>query len=719
MVVPGEPKTLQCRECGTAASGIESRCSSCGALTGLLQPGQYFYWRRFLLKECLRAGTRLISWKVRDEIEKEECMLSEYVGTGVLSQQQQHDFVEYAAGFAQLKDFVEPPRYAFTFRGRPFIVKNWAPRRTLRDLAAGGGVSEEKASSVFFTLLQHLECLHKLDPPLFLGPASLADISVADDGSLRFWSVTSPHLQDSHQIGPLDDMRTIARLACQLLIGGSSEGVSERPVARWQERVQAANDAGFAAAVECLICGIPAPENAARIFELAGLVRQGTQLLQEKMLDQACARLESAARIAYTPRIQQLIAQIESGRLPTRRHSASSASKGQMTDQVARAGTGPERASSPEANSVSQPTAPESRPEAQPVVDKGGTSTASPHGVLKICPKCGHIFDRDRFFCENDGSRLNEIAFPNSAPTPAPELKLLHLHEGASPGWSMVGARLHWKKWLLAGCAAAGVILILLYQAGAPRREFLQLVEAGQLVSRDSRSAYAVFRKLASERGAGDSLVKELAVRIRPELDRLSRAKFDQWRQSSDIAPLSWTEMAQLEEWRALIEPSAENRAREAYSRGMAALSEKDPSGAQRWFHEALRYKPGWALALNGLGRASFQLADFARAEQYYREAAAADPLWPFPRVNLANLYRDVLRRPEQAEALYLEAIRLQPERGSFYFALANFYFARGSVFRAQACQNYRAALAKLSSGSLTQGEADLARRRVANYCPE
>lgn len=718
MVAPGEPKTLQCRECGTAAPGIESRCSTCGALTGLLQPGQYFYWRRFLLKECLRAGTRLISWRVRDEIEKEECMLSEYVGTGVLNQQQQHDFVEHAAGFAHLKDFVEPPRYAFTFRGRPFIVKNWAPRRTLRDLAAGG-VSEEKASSVFFTLLQHIECLHKLDPPLFLGPASLADISVADDGSLRFWSVTSPHLQDSHQIGPLDDMRTAARLACQLLIGGSGEDESERSLARLQERVQAANDAGFAAAVECLICGIPAPENAARIFELAGLVRQGTQLMQERMLDQAWARLESAARIANTPRIQHLMQQIESGRLPTRRQSTSSAGTGQMADQAARAGTGFEWASSPEANSVSQPTAGESRPAPQPVAEKGGTSTARPYGLHKICPKCGQTFDFDRIFCEKDGSRLHEIESPTSAPESASGLALGDSDGRDSPSWSTAPARLHWKKWALAGCAAALVIIGLQYQAGAPKREFLQLVEAGQLVSSEGRSAYAVYRRLASERGAGDSLVKELAERIRPKLDQLSQAKFDQWRQSSDIAPLSWTEMVQLEEWRGLIEANVENRARVAYARGMAALSEKDPSGAQRWFQEALRYKPGWALALNGLGRASFQLADFARAEQYYREAAAADPVWPFPRVNLANLYRDVLRRPEQAEALYLEAIRLQPDRGSFYFALANFYFSRGSVFRAQACQNYRAALAKLSSGSLTQGEADLARRRVANYCPE
>ncbi len=706
-----EANSVRCRKCGTEASRFDSRCPGCGALTGLLQAGQHFYWRRFLLKECLWTSADQLAWLVRDVIENRECILLENVGAGELSLQQQRDFVRQAAPSGSPPDTREPNLFAFTFRGRPFLVKDRAAPKTLKDVAAESGGSEEKAASVFFGLLRLLEGMHGQNPPQLLGPVSLEDIIVTGEGAFHVRSLRAPDPQQDFRNGASEDMRTVARLACMLLPGGSSG--PENGAGSLLRRAEAVRDPGFAAALEWLTSDLPAPDHAGRVFEFAGHVFLGWQLMQSRVWDQARPCLEAAARMAATPRVKQLLREIESGKTLWHEEGSKPSSPGNSQQYAASASDGSVKPEPAAAASASQAAPSQRRQEPK----AGSTDSFFARGACKVCPQCGTTYEPDRLFCELDGSRLQELAGPTGKSAPAPEAA--PPPRPATPPFNLPAEAPHLgrRKWVIAACAAVLAVFFLWYRSGAPEREFLGLMEAGQLVSSNGRSAYALYQDLVKERGNGDSLVRELGERVRPKLDQLSESKFSQWRQSSDIQPLTWEEMTQLEEWRSLLVASAESRARLAYARGMAALSNKDPSAAEKWFQEALVHKPGWALALNGLGRAAFHLADFARAERYYQEALAADPSWSFPHVNLANLYRDVLRRPEDAEAHYFRAIQIQPDRGSFYFALANFYWSRGLALRPKACQQYREALARLGSGSLTQGEADLARRRVATYC--
>lgn len=706
-----------CRACGASQPPGGGRCESCGALSGWLRPGQHFYWRRFLLHELLSARPGLVRWRAADLVTGREGILYEYAGKAELDREQQLGFIRNAAGIARQTDVFDPPECVFTYQGRPFLFRRLEPRTTLHDLAAGGKLQESDVASLFLTLLQHLEQMHRQSPPLSLGRAIDADeVLVLGGNQYRLTCIPETLDEPDSRAAQLEDLRAVAALACRLLAGSGE--ASGYPVAQWLDRAARLEDHAFAAALEWLISDVAPPQASSDVVRLAAMVREGAKLLEEGSKEKARRCLEDAALLANVPRVQQLLHRI--GSSPK---SSTAVGSQQKAEPVAAAREDSEskpqtakREQKPEGGSSEKASVPS--PPAPSPAQAAAASISS--GSFKLCLKCGRKFDLNRIFCEHDGSRLveaqNGLDSPDVRPTPdvadrvpAPAFLARLVHDEPR-------LERHWK-WLMALAGAIAVGLVIIWISGSDRREFLRLIESNRLVSTSGPSAYAVYRKLRQARGANDSLVRELGERVKPRLDLLSDSKFDQWRRSSDIGPLTWNDMAQLEEWRSLLHNTVETQARLAYARGMAALVAGDAATAQVWFQEALRLKPGWALPLNGMGRAAFQLSKFSQAEKHYREAARADPSWAFPHFNLANLYRDVFHRFDEAEQRYRRAIELQPERCSFHLALGNFYFAKGTAFRHMACEAYRNALARVESGGCSQGDADLARRRLAKYC--
>jgi len=133
----------------------------------------------------------------------------------------------------------------------------------------------------------------------------------------------------------------------------------------------------------------------------------------------------------------------------------------------------------------------------------------------------------------------------------------------------------------------------------------------------------------------------------------------------------------------------------------------------------ALEAKPNWILAINGMGRIHLAREEKAEALAYYERAYQIDPNWPFGVINLANIVNGFSKDFTRAEGLYREAIRLAPDRPTFRYSLATFFFNQGKTFHPQACEEYKACLNMPAAGgrALSPQAEQIARQRISKIC--
>lgn len=84
------------------------------------------------------------------------------------------------------------------------------------------------------------------------------------------------------------------------------------------------------------------------------------------------------------------------------------------------------------------------------------------------------------------------------------------------------------------------------------------------------------------------------------------------------------------------------------------------------------------SIACNNVANLYSDMNRPEEAEAMYREAIRLDPKFAYPHNGLGNLYRDDLNRPEEAEAAYREAIRLDPKNASPHNGLGSLYEEAG-----------------------------------------
>ena len=115
---------------------------------------------------------------------------------------------------------------------------------------------------------------------------------------------------------------------------------------------------------------------------------------------------------------------------------------------------------------------------------------------------------------------------------------------------------------------------------------------------------------------------------------------------------------------------------------------------------------PAAAGALVNLGTIAYRLLRFAEAEEYYKEAIAADPQYPLAQFNLGNLYDERGRTPE-AFHHYRRALELNPNYADAHFNLALLCERAGEPLKA--VYHWKAYLKLDKSGQW----AEIARRQL------
>ena len=94
--------------------------------------------------------------------------------------------------------------------------------------------------------------------------------------------------------------------------------------------------------------------------------------------------------------------------------------------------------------------------------------------------------------------------------------------------------------------------------------------------------------------------------------------------------------------------------ARERYTVAVRMINERNYSEALTALDDALRRKPGYAVALVARGSARMGLLDYDAATADYSAARGADPSLASPLFGLAEAYR-ALGQPSKAAQLYRE----------------------------------------------------------------
>jgi tetratricopeptide (TPR) repeat protein len=155
-----------------------------------------------------------------------------------------------------------------------------------------------------------------------------------------------------------------------------------------------------------------------------------------------------------------------------------------------------------------------------------------------------------------------------------------------------------------------------------------------------------------------------------------------------------------------------------AYRQGIERLAANDTDGAQAAFRRALELQPGYADALLGLaevasrkkrpdeaarlireavkadprsahayaslGRLQAVGRQFGEAEASLKKAMELDPRLVRPKMDLADLYATVLRRPRDALALYEAVLGLDPRHAGAYYAAGLVHEGLGEPDEAQ-----------------------------------
>jgi tetratricopeptide (TPR) repeat protein len=643
---------------------------------------------------------------VNDQQAGQRRVLLEYPGSKPDDIAAIKEFVKLAKQLQKLRAVLVAPLFPFTFEDRFYLVGAYEERPSLSSLlASSAAISEKQVGDVFFKLLDALEHLHSQTPPLFHGNPTLENVLLAEDGSVLLSDLWCPAARVS---GLLPDAAVQADLRCSAVVAAQllcrSTERSPEPPPGWEKKISTVEDPALGACIEWVLgAGRKRPGTAAEVKGLCQLVRSAREAELSGRIADAIARYDQAYNRSGVPRVRMALDSLKLG-------AASPTTELASLPRAAADSVAPSRVA---------PAAPlpPPEPESPPPLVAGAAVS-----LLKWCPKCESVFDMDRVFCEHDGTRLVEVRGPlpgdlvaspaeTETPTAAakPASKPLRAHE--------VVPRRYRKGIGLAGAIVAAMGLSVYIFSSSLERDFDSALRSGNLVSSTGQSAYAVYLKALQKEGSTSTTVRDMNRKVQPLLDEWSRRAFQSWYRTSDIGKTTWEDIARVEDWRNRINSTPETRANFDYAMGMVAFVGRNFPHALRRFTSALQHRPGWALALNAIGRCYFNMKEFRKAEQYYRRAAEADSSWPFPVFNLANLYRDALRNDELAESYYRKAIALDPSRPSFHYALATLYYRRGKSHWPQACQEYRASLKNSSSSSLSPAEVDIARQRIAKLC--
>lgn len=249
-------------------------------------------------------------------------------------------------------------------------------------------------------------------------------------------------------------------------------------------------------------------------------------------------------------------------------------------------------------------------------------------------------------------------------------------------------------------------------------REFNAAVAQNNLVT-GPINAYGTYQKALQEKGATSSMVTAMGEKAGPLLQQKRQQLLDLWYRESETGDLSWDDYLKISEWMQKISPDTENAAQCEYAWGNVCIAKRNYREALVHFQNAINGKPNWVLAVNGLGKASRGLEDKASALRYYEQAYSIDPGWHFCVINLADIVTDYVKDFPRAEYLYQEALRLAPDRPTFHWRVANFFYSQGFAFYPQACESYKRALSLPASGnrSLSPQAENIARVRVAKIC--
>jgi tetratricopeptide (TPR) repeat protein len=696
-----------CVRCGAESGGSgQSNCTSCGVLLSRLKPGAVFYQRRFRIERLLRGDRLVLVWLVNDQQTGQRCVLLEYPGSKPDDIATIREFVKLANHLKKLRAVLVAPLFPFTFEDRFYLVEAYEERPSLSSLLArSGAISEKQVGDVFFKLLDALEHLHSQTPALFHGNPTLENVLLAGDGSVLLSDLWCPAARVSGleaDAAVEADLRGSGVIAAQLLCRSTER--SPEPPPGWEQKIRTVEDPALGACIEWVLgAGRTRPGTAAELKGLCQLVRSAREAELSGRIADAIARYDEAYNRSGVPRIRMALDCLKQGAASRTTELASLPRA--AADSVAPPGVAP----------AAPLQAPE--PESPPPLVAGAAVS-----LLKRCPTCGSVFDMDRVFCEHDGTRLVEVRGPlpgdlvaslaeKEKPRAAAKLasEPLRAHE--------VVARRYRKGIGLAGAIAAAMGLAVYIFSNSLERDFDSALRSGNLVSPMGRSAYAVYLKALQKEGSTSRTVRDMNRKVQPLLDEWSRRVFQSWYRTSDIGKTTWEDIARVEDWRNRINSTPETRANFEYAMGMVAFVGRNFPQALRRFTTALQHRPGWALALNAIGRCYFNMKEFPKAEQYYRRATEVDSSWPFPVFNLANLYRDVFRNDELAERYYRKAIALDPSRPSFHYALATLYYRRGKSHWPQACEEYRASLRDSSAGALSPAEVNTARQRIGQLC--
>ncbi len=123
--------------------------------------------------------------------------------------------------------------------------------------------------------------------------------------------------------------------------------------------------------------------------------------------------------------------------------------------------------------------------------------------------------------------------------------------------------------------------------------------------------------------------------------------------------------------------------ARQRYADAQKDLSRRDSVQAIAHLKEAVHIAPKFAEAWNALGVIAYQTHDVSQAEQYFRQALAADPGNWTPSVNLGGVLLN-LNRPKEALDYNRFAVQARPNDALANSQLGLNYFQLGQMNQAE-----------------------------------
>jgi len=634
-----------------------------------LRPGMQVANDTVRATTLIRSSATCLLWQGERLLDHSMVVIQEFPALDASDPNSKRRFVSWGRALKALQPGVlVAPALVFTKDDRFLAIcpKSDIPSlkqvRTLREL------TPHELRQVFEQILQKLHSLHRQSPPIFHGLVNTENV-LMDGGSVLF-APLEYRLDSARQNPQMELQQDLEGCAQTILDANSGDPIQVGSPKELADKLKTWEDQGLAAAVECLLTRRLEKLSASpQILEFLQLVDRAAATENRGELEDAASLYDQAYNTTHSLLIEVPLARVKEKLRQSSKHKL---------------------------------------PVPAPAVQEANAQPAQPLPATAPQPK-----SPERPINVQRAQYGEAPAVPPKAPTPAVPPAL-----PSSPAAKKNGSKNRSKMLLISTLAILTIVVsIIYYVSGSTVREFDYLLARGSLVNSTGPNAYSVYMRAVQEKGANSSIVSELQSRVRGTLEAKSQEVFRTYYQESETGQMSWEEIVRLQDWLNQIQHSAESMAFLEYARGMNEMSKHNYRFAQQSLESALRLKPNWPLALNGLGRAYFNLHEFRQAEHYYLLASAADPSWKFPYSNLGNLYRDALGNFQEAEKQFQKAISLDPSRSSFHFNLATLYFTRGKQYWPQACSEFRQSLDTSSAKSLTPTEASLASQRMKKSC--